>query len=148
MQYPVPQFTDVEDKIFGPLTLKQFGIVGTAGAIIFVSYSLTKDLLITIFVGLLFGVPALGLAFGKLNGRPLYTSIFSLIGFYFKPRMMLFHKEGYKEAPMLKQIERVALPESQSPIENPSKRIKSLYYTLDQQQAVEEKLVHASEKKG
>ena len=27
MQFPVPQFTDVEDKIIGPLTLKQFGII-------------------------------------------------------------------------------------------------------------------------
>ena len=27
MQFPVPQFTDVEDRIIGPLTINSFGIV-------------------------------------------------------------------------------------------------------------------------
>ena len=35
MQFPVPQFTDVEDRIIGPLTIKQFGIVFGAGVVIF-----------------------------------------------------------------------------------------------------------------
>jgi len=89
MQYPVPQFTDVEDKIFGPLTLKQFGIVGGAGLIIFLFYSATKDLIVTIFAGLIIGVPALGLAFAKVNGRPLYNSIFSVAGFFLRPKQLL-----------------------------------------------------------
>src|SRR5690242_13406190 len=94
MQYPVPQFTDVEDKIFGPLTLKQFIIVGGAGLIICLVYSGTKDILITIFFGLLLGVPALGLAFGKLNGRRLYNSIFQVAGYFLRPKQLLYHKQG------------------------------------------------------
>jgi hypothetical protein len=37
MQFPVPQFTDVEDKIIGPLTVKQFFILLVSAAIIFFS---------------------------------------------------------------------------------------------------------------
>ena len=33
MQFPVPQFTDVEDKIIGPLTVKQFGILFGVGVV-------------------------------------------------------------------------------------------------------------------
>ena len=75
MQFPVPQFTDVEDKIIGPLTLKQFGIIFAAGVVIFLGYSATKSILVLIFLFMLFGVPALGLAFANINGRPVYNTI-------------------------------------------------------------------------
>jgi hypothetical protein len=42
MQYPVPQFTDVEDRIIGPLTLKQFGIIFGAGVVIFLAIQRPK----------------------------------------------------------------------------------------------------------
>lgn len=94
MQFPVPQFTDVEDRIIGPLTIKQFGIVFAAGAIIFLGYSATKSVLVLIFLGILFGVPAIGLAFARINGRPLYNTI----GFFFKflssEKILIFHKEA------------------------------------------------------
>jgi hypothetical protein len=93
MQFPVPQFTDVEDKIIGPLTLKQFGIVFGVGIVIFLGYSATKSILVLVFLFVLFGVPGLGLAFAKVNGRPIYNSM----GYYFKflssTKVLIFHKE-------------------------------------------------------
>jgi hypothetical protein len=139
MQYPVPQFTDVEDKIFGPLTLKQFGIVGGAGLLIFLAYSSTKDIWVTVFVGLIIGVPAIGLAFGKLNGRPLYNSIGSLLGYFLRPRFMLFHKEDEAEIHLTGKAAPVAA-EPVVPVESAGKRLKSLYYTLEHQQAEEAQL--------
>jgi hypothetical protein len=94
MQYPVPQFTDVEDKVIGPLTIKQFGIIFGGGALVFVVYSTTKSLLGLIVAVVLIGIPALGLAFAKFNGRPVYSSFGNLINFFLQPRQMLFHKEG------------------------------------------------------
>ena len=35
MKFQVPQFTDVEDKIFGPLTLKQFVYIAGGGGLSF-----------------------------------------------------------------------------------------------------------------
>lgn len=94
MQYPVPQFTDVEDKIIASLTLKQFGIVFATGVIIFLAYSATKSVLVLVFFGLLFGIPGLGLAFAKINGRPLYNTIGLFIKFLSSPKVLIFHKEA------------------------------------------------------
>ena len=97
MQFPVPQFTDVEDRIIGPLTIKQFGIVFGAGAMVFLGYSATKSLLVLIFLGLLFGVPALALAFAKINGRPLYNTIGFFFKFFTSEKLLIFHKQGNGE---------------------------------------------------
>jgi hypothetical protein len=93
MQYPVPQFTDVEDKIIGPLTVKQFGIMFGAGVVIFLTYSATKSILVLVFFFLLIGGPALGLAFANVNGRPLYNTIGLFIKFFSSPKVLIFHKE-------------------------------------------------------
>jgi len=143
MQYSVPQFTDVEDKIFGPLTLKQFGIIGGAGLLIFLAYSATKDLLITIFAALLIGVPALGLAFGRLNGRPLYNSIGSVAGYFLRPKQLLYHKQGSKSFHILNKRE-----EKKTDIEDENaaapKSLKNLYYDLKSNQAKENELIKSS----
>ena len=98
MQYPVPQFTDVEDKIIGPLTLKQFGIIFMAGIFIFLGFSATKSILVLIFFVLIFGIPALGLAFAPFNGRPIYNSIPKVIKFVSSPKVLIFHKEVHSLA--------------------------------------------------
>ena len=140
MQYPVPQFTDVEDKIFGPLTLKQFGIVGGAGLIVFLFYSATKDLLITVFAGFLIGVPALGLAFGKVNGRPLYNSISSIAGFFLRPKQMLYHKQGSQSFHLLRKKD--DKKEMLQPVstEKPES-LKDMYVKLKKEQVREDELV-------
>jgi hypothetical protein len=74
MQFPVPQFTDVEDKIIAGLTFKQFAIIFGAAVFSFVIYTISKNLPATIAAAALTGIPSLALVFGKLNGRPLYAS--------------------------------------------------------------------------
>jgi hypothetical protein len=93
MQFSVPQFTDVEDRIIGPLTIKQFGIVFAAGAFIFLLYSATKSILVLVFLCVVIGIPALALAFAKVNGRPLYNSILVFFKFLSIPKKLVFHKE-------------------------------------------------------
>ncbi len=46
MQFPVPQFTEVEDKIIGPLTLKQFGIIFGVGVIIFLAMEMMSSIIL------------------------------------------------------------------------------------------------------
>jgi hypothetical protein len=41
----------------------------------------------------LFGVPALGLSFGKINGRPVYNSFGFMIKYMSSPKILVFHKE-------------------------------------------------------
>ena len=69
MQFRVPQFIDLEDKVFGPLTLKQFGYVVGAGGVSFLIWTFVP----IHFVAVLIIIPVAGLflalAFAKFNNR-------------------------------------------------------------------------------
>lgn len=87
MQFQVPQFIEVEDKIFGPLTFKQFiYVAGGAG----ISYLLWRIFPFYVAAPLVMGSIGLGaaLAFMQLNGRPFIIAIEN--GFYFLIRSKLY----------------------------------------------------------
>ena len=87
MQFQVPQFIEVEDKIFGPLTFKQFiYCAGGAGA----AYLLWRVLPFYVAAPLIAGVGGLAaaLAFLQWNGRPFITALEN--GFYFLVRSKLY----------------------------------------------------------
>ncbi len=70
MRFQVPQFTDVEDKIFGPLTFKQFiYLAGSAGACVILFYMIPVRIIAVMIMlpVLLFGA---ALAFYKVNNKP------------------------------------------------------------------------------
>lgn len=92
MQFQVPQFIEMEDKIIGPLTLKQFGFVAVAGVTCFIFF---KTLTTTFAVILSFPVAlsAMVLAFGKIKGIPALKYITSFIKFSLKPQLYLWKKK-------------------------------------------------------
>jgi hypothetical protein len=96
MKFEVPQFVDVEDKIFGPFTWKQFVyLAGGAGA----AFMLFIFLPFILFV--LLGGPviafALGLAFYRVNNRPLSFMIEAMVTYFTKGRQYRWKKEVVKE---------------------------------------------------
>jgi hypothetical protein len=105
MQFPVPQFTDVEDKIIGPLSLKQFGFIFIAGMIVVVTYTSTKSVMAAIVAFVLFGVPALGIAFAKINGRPIYNLFPVILKFIASDKLLVFYKEASSGDKRLKNAE-------------------------------------------
>jgi hypothetical protein len=87
MQFQVPQFIEVEDKIFGPLTFKQFVyLAGGAGA----GYLLWRVLPIYLAAPLIAAVVGLGagLAFFKYNGQPFILALEH--GFFYFTRSKLY----------------------------------------------------------
>ena len=130
MQYQVPQFIDIEDRIIGPLTLKQFIYLAFAAAILFVFWFLFK-FYIWIIVALPITVAALAFAFLKINDRP-FIYFFLAAAFYFiKPKLYIF-----STAP--KEIEKEVVPEPKiPPIETPASavvtrsKLKELALSLD-----------------
>ncbi len=89
MQFQVPQFIEVEDKIFGPLTFKQFiYLAGGAGA----SYLLYRMLpgFISLPVILAIGALVAALAFMEWNGRPLITGLESAFYYFTRSRLYLW----------------------------------------------------------
>ena len=94
MQYPVPQFTEVEDRLIGPLSIKQFFIVFYGRDTYIRRLFGNKERLGARDFIFNFGVPALALAFAKINGRPVYKQLSFLLQFFTAPRKMVFHKES------------------------------------------------------
>ncbi len=80
MRFQVPQFIEVEDRIFGPLTIKQFIYLAGGGGLSFVIYSVLGLILgaIPILAVIAFSV---ALAFYKFNGRTFIDMLES--GFYY-----------------------------------------------------------------
>ncbi len=90
MQFEVPQFIEIEDKIVGPLTLKQFIYIGGNVAFAYMSYALIP---ITA-IGVLFAVAFLSfgglLAFYKYNNRPFINLVSSFFYFHTKPKLYIW----------------------------------------------------------
>jgi len=150
MQFPVPQFTDVEDKIIGPLTIKQFGIIFGAGILVFLAFSASgKNLLVGAFFLVLFGFPALGLAFGKINGRPLYNSFGLMLRFMTAPKFLVFHKEIPLRGGQVKlKTAQISQGEDANkdakPVQSTQERLLEVENLLQKQEEEEKQLVNRS----
>ncbi len=91
MQFQIPQFIEVENKIVGPLTLKQFMYLAGAGAFSFVFYFILEVWLWLILTAVL-GAIAVSLAFIKYNGQPLPKIALAAFSFFWKPRFFLWQR--------------------------------------------------------
>lgn len=98
MNFQVPQFIEVEDKIFGPLTFKQFIYLAGGGGIAFLFYVyLPLVIAIIPIVGVV--ILSLALAFYKVNNRPFIKVIESGVGYLFGPKMYIWRKSEPKKKP-------------------------------------------------
>lgn len=89
MQFQVPQFIDVEDRIFGPLTLRQFLFLAGAGAVSFFCFFLfTTKVWIGVSV-LFFGIAA-SLAFIKINGQSMPAMVGYVFHYLWKPKFYVW----------------------------------------------------------
>ncbi len=96
MEYHVPQFIEVEDKIIGPLTLKQFiYLAGAAGlCVVFFSYlGFTLALLLSLPIAAL----GLALAFYKVNGKPFVDMLEAGFNYYLSEKLLLWKQEPSAE---------------------------------------------------
>lgn len=101
-QFVVPQFIDVEDKIFGPVTARQFVILLTAGLILFLAFKLA-DTTLFIFLLAVLGGFSLVLAFVKINGQPFHYVILNIIQTVRRPGLRLWSKQ-YGDADLKRLI--------------------------------------------
>jgi hypothetical protein len=91
-QFVVPQFLDVETKIIGPVTMRQFLIMI---AVIIAEFFIYR-LFLNIVVVILLGVPVLAIgiifAFAKVNGQAFHFVILSMIQTFRKPMVRVWDK--------------------------------------------------------
>lgn len=119
-QFTVPQFIDVEDKIFGPVTVRQFVIILFDGLLLAILYKLAD---LTLFVLLLavLGGAGLVLAFVKVNGQPFHYFILNFLQTLRKPPLRIWQKQySDAELKMLARVEKImplpSLPHKELPL--------------------------------
>ena len=93
MRFEVPQFIEVEDKIFGPLTWRQFVYMGGG-----VGIGVMLFFLAPFFVFVLLGLPLAGLSFAlafyPVNNRPFAVFLESVFRYFRGSRLYLWQKKG------------------------------------------------------
>lgn len=102
MPYIVPQFIEKEPKIVGPLTLKQFVFIGTAGGLVIFLYFVLNFLLF-IISAIILGGASLALAFLKIKGFPLPVVIKNFFIFLTKEKIYLWKKKDFFPQPIRKK---------------------------------------------
>ncbi len=93
MQFQVPQFIEVEDKIIGPLTIKQFLYIAAMAGLSFILFFMVNFLFWVILATILMIIGA-AFAFVNINGQPLIKIVFSAFQFYMRPRLYLWQREA------------------------------------------------------
>lgn len=90
-QFTVPQFIDVEDKILGPITIRQFLILLVGCIVIFISYRY-GDLGTFVLVLAVVGILSLLFAFVKVNGQTFHYFLLNILQTTRKPSLRTWHK--------------------------------------------------------
>ena len=127
MRFQVPQFTEVEDKIFGPFTLKQF--IYLAGA---VGLSLIFYTFLPLFIAIMLIIPTVvlgaALAFFKVHSRPFVKVMESFFKYSIGGRLYIWKHQPKKIEEKLEQKE----PSTEPYIPKlTASKLKDLSWSLD-----------------
>lgn len=113
-QFIVPQFIDVEDKILGPINVRQFLTILTGTGLIIGAYQLLfkaanqPGIFVFTAIGILMGVIAV--AFVRVNGRPFHLFVLNVLQSLKTPRQRIWNNEiterlqYWKEPPPPQQV--------------------------------------------
>ncbi len=92
MRYQVPQFIEVEDKIIGPFTIKQFVYLAGGGFMCYMFYTYMPFYIGLLFVAIIAPL-SFALAFYKINNKPFIDTLESAFLFYTKNNLYIWKKE-------------------------------------------------------
>jgi hypothetical protein len=96
MQFKVPQFIDIEDKIFGPLTWKQALYLAGGAGLTYLSLKLLPSFL-ALPVAIFFAGLALMLAFYKINDQPFVVILQSWLSYSVSKKTLYLETTRTKE---------------------------------------------------
>ncbi len=94
-QVTVPQFIENEDKIFGPVTVRQFIIMFFAAILTYILYKILTLELFILCALLLDGGAAI-VAFLNINGQPFHFFVLHVLQSLKRPSLRVWHRQEYK----------------------------------------------------
>lgn len=98
MRFQVPQFIEVEDKIFGPFTFKQFVYLAGGAGVAVACFSFLPS-----FIALLISAPvillSLALTFVKINNKPFIYIVEAFFKYSTKEKLYIWKKVEKQAVP-------------------------------------------------
>jgi hypothetical protein len=124
----VPQFIDVETKIIGSITTRQFLLLMIAGMLDFIFYKLfffNTFIIIAVPISAIFGI----VAFFKVNGMPFHYFFLNVIQTTKRPKLRVWQKVVITHLPEDKkeEVKKEFIPKAPMP----SSRLSSLSLVVD-----------------
>jgi len=92
MRFQVPQFIEIEDKIFGPLTIKQFIYIAGGAGLSFMLFRFLYRPIAILLIIIVLGF-SVALAFYQVNNKPLIYVLQSAFGYFFSSKLYLWKKK-------------------------------------------------------
>ncbi len=132
MQFKVPQFIDIEDKIFGPFTFREFVFLIGGGGMAYVLYKLLPFLIAILFI-----IPVIGLTmclvFVKVNGKPFLFYVEAFFNYIVSSKLYI-----WKQRLLKKSVDQEDDVPTRTKISNvpmlSENRLKDLSWSLDVQE--------------
>ena len=93
MRYQVPQFIEIESKIIGPLTIKQFIYLAGGAGMAFIFYTILPLYIAMFFMAGVITL-SLALAFYKINNKPFIDFLESAFIYYTKSKLYIWKKQS------------------------------------------------------
>ena len=98
MRFQVPQFIEIEDKIFGPLTLKQFIYLAGGGGLSFLVYQFITFLIAVPIIVIIMSFAG-ALAFYKVNNKPFINVVEAAFKYFFHAKLYVWKKSDKTPQP-------------------------------------------------
>lgn len=130
MRFQVPQFIEIEDKIFGPLTIKQFIYLAGGAGLSFIIFRFLNYLIIAIPLIVIVMAVSLALAFYQVNNKPLINMAQSAFGYYVSSKLYLWKKKDKSPEKAKEETTTSGLPPIYVPKLSKSK-LHDLSWSLD-----------------
>ena len=128
MRYQTPQFIEEDEKLFGPLTFKQFVyLVGGLGVSVVIYRILPSFIAILVIIPIL--MLSFALAFYRVNDRPFIVTLEAAFYFLFSNRLYTYKKTNKP----IKQVQEEQKTQI-APIIKPkmvNSKLKDLAWSLD-----------------
>ncbi|MBY0376507.1 PrgI family protein [Patescibacteria group bacterium] len=132
MQFKVPQFLEIEDKIFGPFTFKEFVYLAGGAGVCFVLFKLLGLLWGLIPIIIVASLSAL-LTFYKPNNKPFINMLESMFRYTFDSKLYIWKRRVLTQEEATR--ERIEKRESLEPMDRMSKltgsKLRDLAWSLD-----------------
>ncbi|MCA9353466.1 PrgI family protein [Candidatus Nomurabacteria bacterium] len=127
MNFKVPQFIEVEDKVFGPLTFKQFIYLAGGAGLCFILWRLLPHFLAIIFIAPVAGFAA-ALTFLKINQKPFIQIVEAFLNYQIASKLYVWKKEPKKIKP---KKEEDIIPNTGYLPKMSESKLKDLAWSLD-----------------